>query len=104
MRVMFKWRRGRKDFHDALQFAWMVIAAWVATSAIGMFALKEAGVLKQFTALSLCLWPLAVFWRVHSIHRRFSRSNEGVLRIYSLLMQAMAPCFFLWMILLYWTI
>ena len=101
---MFKWRRGSKDFSNALHFAWLVIASWVITSAIGLYALKEAGILKQVTAVSLSLWPLAVFWRVKGIHRRFSRSNEGVLRIYSLLMQALAPCFFLWFILLYWTL
>ena len=102
--MTFKWRKGRKDFDSALHLAWMVIAAWIATSAIGMFALKEAGALKQATGLSLSLWPLAVYWRVQGIHRRYSRSNEGVLRVYSLLMQALAPCFFLWMILLYWTL
>lgn len=101
---MFKWRKGRKDFQDALHLAWLVIAAWVATSAVGLFALKEAGVLKQVTAVTLCLWPLAVFWRVQGIHRRFARSNEGVVRVYSVLMQAIAPCFFLWFILLYWTL
>lgn len=101
---MFKWRKGRKDFQDALHLAWLVIAAWVATSAVGLFALKEAGVLKQVTGLTLALWPLGVFWRVQGIHRRYSRSNEGVLRVYSLLMQAVALCFFLWFILLYWTL
>lgn len=104
MRVMFKWRRGRKDFEGALHLAWMVIAAWVITSAVGLFALKEADVMKQISAVSLCLWPIAVFWRVQGIHRRYARSNEGVLRVYSLLMQAMAPCFFFWLILLYWTL
>ncbi|MEP7365607.1 MAG: hypothetical protein ABI972_20320 [Acidobacteriota bacterium] len=101
---MFKWRKGRKDFSDALHLAWLVIAVWSATSAIGLFALKNAGVLKQATAISLCVWPIAIFWRVQSIHRRYSRSNEGILRIYSLLMQAMVPCSLLWFILLYWTL
>jgi len=104
MRLMFKWRKGRKDFQDALRLAWLVIAAWAVTSAIGLFALKDAGWLKQITAASLTLWPFAAYWRILSIHRRQSQTGEGVQRVYSVLLQSMAPCFLMWFVLLYWTV
>lgn len=104
MRVLFRWKKGRRDFNSALHLAWLIIALWTASSAVGLFALKDSSSLRIIAAISLTLWPLAVFWRIQGIHRRYSGSQDGVLRIYSLLIQALAPCFLLWFILLYWNL
>ncbi|MBN8731943.1 MAG: hypothetical protein J0L64_15485 [Acidobacteria bacterium] len=104
MKVLFRWKKGRREFHSALHLAWLVIAFWTAASAVGLFALKDTGTLRILTAISLTLWPLGVFWRMQGIHRRYAGSEEGVLRVYSLLLQALAPCFLLWFILLYWNL
>jgi len=104
MRVLFRWRKGRRDFNSALHLAWLVIALWTVTSAVGLFALKDTSTLRIATAISLTLWPLAVFWRMQGIHRRHAAREDGVIRVYSLLLQALAPCFLLWFILLYWNL
>lgn len=104
MRLVYRWgdRDGQANgaARAELLLPRLVLAAWMLSSAAALFVLAGAGPLRLALAASLCLWPIAVFWR-SEIFRRGHRPAEAVRRIYALLLRSLLPCSVLWFLLLY---
>lgn len=101
MRIVLRWRESQRDLSEALRVSWMVIGLWLCLSALGLYFMREATLVRQLTAWSLTLWPFAALYRVIDLQKKLnSRNPASVARIYSILLQTITPCFAVWMVLL----